>query len=237
MQNIVDIYIVYQLVKKLTTPFKDTPAFKLGIIDDTGAVLRPRKTLKTPEELDAWTWLDVMLNNVKRMLVKVPGGQRQIFTYAAAYFLLREPIKKLEKTALSAETDMGLREQFEAPSFHKYLHEAISLCEDAAMAAPANAVGGGAIAGVGIGPQGEPGVKVPEYFAGCKVFGVDSDTFKRCRMGKKRYSRYENYVGTGPVGEEIKSYGKKNRKKGIILMDTITGSMLYLRRPASGQMY
>jgi hypothetical protein len=32
--------------------------------------------------------------------------------------------------------------------------------EDAvAMGAPANAVGGGQIAGVGVGPQGEPGVK------------------------------------------------------------------------------
>ncbi len=34
------------------------------------------------------------------------------------------------------------------------------LKEDAgAMGAPANAVGGGAIAGLGVGPQGEPGVK------------------------------------------------------------------------------
>ena len=32
--------------------------------------------------------------------------------------------------------------------------------EDAgAMGAPANAVGGGAVAGIGVGPQGEPGIK------------------------------------------------------------------------------
>jgi hypothetical protein len=34
------------------------------------------------------------------------------------------------------------------------------LKEDAgAMGSPANAVGGGAVAGLGVGPQGEPGVK------------------------------------------------------------------------------
>ena len=31
--------------------------------------------------------------------------------------------------------------------------------EDAMGGAPANAVGGGAVAGLGVGPQGEPGVK------------------------------------------------------------------------------
>lgn len=234
MQNIVDIYVVYQLVKKLTTPFVDTPAFKLGIIDKHGNVLRPRKTLKTQDELDAWTWLDVMLNNIKRLLVKVPGGQQQIFTYAAAYFMLREPIKKLRESV--ALDEQRLHEHFTGSTFHPYLQEAVQFVEDG-LAAPTNAAGSGAVAGIGVGPQGQPGVQVPDQFAGCKVFGVDSDTFKRCRMGKRRYSKYESYVGTGPVGEEIKTYGKKHRKKGIILMDTVTGSMLYLRRPMSSQMY
>ena len=42
-------------------------------------------------------------------------------------------------------------------SFREFVKELVA--EDAA-AAPANGVGGGAIAGVGIGPQGEPGVPV-----------------------------------------------------------------------------
>ena len=48
-----NIYFVYQFLTKLVKPFKDTDAFKLGIIDDKGKVLKKRSTLRTKEEKDA----------------------------------------------------------------------------------------------------------------------------------------------------------------------------------------
>lgn len=227
MQPLVDVYIVYQLVKRLVTPFEDTAAFKLGIIDANGAVLKPRGTLKTSAERQAWTWIDILINNIKRVFARLPGGRGKFFGYAAAYFMLREPLAKLREA--SEWSDEMLLESILGPESDSYLMEAADLSEDAA--APTMAAGSGAVAGIGVGPFGEPGGYRPKTFAGCRVFEVDSAIFQKCRFGKKKYARYEQYVGVGPVGEEIKNYGRKYRKKGIILVDAMTGSMFYLRRP------
>ena len=104
----------------------------------------------------------------------------------------------------------------------------------------ANSVGGGNIAGLGVGPQGEPGKpkkkkkKVEEAvqlgtFAGKQVFVVDSDTFHQCRLGKRQYARYEKYVGKNGVGLAIREYGLKFPKRPIILQNGESGPMLYLR--------
>ena len=50
-----DLLYLYQFIKRLTTPFDKTEAFKLGIIDKDGNVLRKRKTLSTAEEKNAYT--------------------------------------------------------------------------------------------------------------------------------------------------------------------------------------
>jgi hypothetical protein len=72
----------------------------------------------------------------------------------------------------------------------------------------------------------------PASFAGCRVFEVDADTFTRCRLGKRKYARYEEYVGNGSVGDAIREYGRsRHGKKGIILVNSTTGAMLYLRYP------
>jgi len=72
----------------------------------------------------------------------------------------------------------------------------------------------------------------PEQFAGCRVFEVDAATFTRCRLGKRKHARYEEYVGNDSVGDAIREYGRsRHGKKGIILMNSTTGAMLYLRHP------
>ena len=230
MQKLVDLFIVYQIVKKFATPFTKTAAFKLGIISKTGLVLRPLRTLKTKEEKEAWTWLDVMINNLKRALIHLPGGQSRFFAYAASLYMLKEPLTELKMA--STLQGNALLEHIMGPQHESYLLEATDMIHED-MAAPTNAAGSGQVAGLGVGAQGEPPMRRPEEFAGCKVFVVDSSTFHKCRFGKKRYSRYEHYVGTGPMGEEIKAYGRDNvnRKRGIIIMDNMTGSMFYLRRP------
>lgn len=233
MQQIVDIYIVYQIVKKITTPFEKTDAYKLGIIDAHGNVLRPRKTLSSKEK-NAWTWLDILTNNIKRAFAVVPGGASKFFSYAASYFLLREPVVKLKEMTHLEGTP--LLEAIFGPASNRYLMEAADLTEDAgAMGGP----GLGPTAGAGYpgnpSPAPTPSVATQDTFAGCKVFVVDSDTFRRCRFGKKKYARYEQYVGSGPIGEDIKNYGRKYTKKGIIIMDERSGVMFYLRRPKGPQ--
>ena len=66
-------------------------------------------------------------------------------------------------------------------------------------------------------------------FAGKDVFIVDSDTYYNCRLGKKKYGRYEKYVGNGEVGQTIREYGLKYPRRPIILQNGESGPMLYLK--------
>jgi hypothetical protein len=66
-------------------------------------------------------------------------------------------------------------------------------------------------------------------FAGKDVFIVDSDTYYNCRLGKKKYGRYEKYVGDGEVGQTIREYGLKYPRRPIILQNGESGPMLYLK--------
>jgi len=100
---------------------------------------------------------------------------------------------------------------------------------------PANTVGGG---GVNLDPHMKKKKKKPAWedskvlmnkFAGKDVFIVDSDMFHNCRMGKKKYHRYEKYVGTQRVGNAIKEYGRKFPGRPIILQNGEDGPMLFLR--------
>lgn len=153
MQKVVDLYVVYRFIRALTTPFEKTPAYKHGIIDKDGNVLRRMRDLKSPQEKNAWTWFDILINNLKRILAKLPGGRQKWFAYAASLYLLRESPERLralsECSCEELETNLN-----ESAEWAKYCHEARCLVEDA----PANAAGTGAVAGLGVGPQGEPGV-------------------------------------------------------------------------------
>ena len=81
---IVDLYLVYSFIKRLATPFKKWDAYKLGIIDDKGNILRKRKEFTTPQEKKAFGVFDLMILKLKKLLAKVPGGSTRIASYAAA---------------------------------------------------------------------------------------------------------------------------------------------------------
>ena len=87
-----NIYFAYQFLTKLTTPFDKTDAFRLGIIDEKGKVLKKRSKLKSHEEKEAYTITDTMIFNLKKLLGKVPGGRTRFATVAAALFLLKEDL-------------------------------------------------------------------------------------------------------------------------------------------------
>jgi len=94
-KQLVGVYVVYEIIKKLTTPFDQTDAYKLGIIDKEGNVLRKRRTLKTRQEQNAYTVLDTLCFNIKKMVERLPGGKSRLASYAAALFLIKES-KNLE---------------------------------------------------------------------------------------------------------------------------------------------
>lgn len=87
---IVDLFLVYQFIKRLATPFKEWDAYKLGIIDEKGNQLLKRKQFRKQKEHDAFGIFDVMITKLKRLLEKVPGGKTRIASYAAALYLIKE---------------------------------------------------------------------------------------------------------------------------------------------------
>ena len=86
----IDLFVAYRFLRILTTPWEDQEAFKLGIIDKDGKLLRKKNTLKTTEEKQSFTLLHRLVFNLKRILHKIPGVRTKIGTYATALFLLKQ---------------------------------------------------------------------------------------------------------------------------------------------------
>ena len=143
-KGVIDIALIYSFLKRLVTPFDKWDAYKLGMIDKDGKVIVPKEK-RTPEQDRSWGYFDRLVANLKKLLGKVPFGKSRIASFAAALLLLRE--QNIDPD------DMELLEE----KLNFYMGEVDVLMED--MAAPTNAAGTGQIAGIGIGPDGEPGIK------------------------------------------------------------------------------
>ena len=86
----VNLYFIYKFLRILTTPWEKSEAFKLGIVDDNGKILKKKKTLKTIEEKDAYTMMHRLVWKLKRLMEKVPFGKSRLASYAAALWLIKE---------------------------------------------------------------------------------------------------------------------------------------------------
>jgi hypothetical protein len=152
MGQIIDTMIVYQILRKLVTPFIQMPAYHMGIIDEKGDFLKKVSTLTTAEK-ETVTTLDVLVINLKRILGKLPGGASRLASLAAALYLIRAHGKVNESNIVN--TLFTLEEDFK-----RYL------AEDA----PANATGP-AVAGT----HGDPVVTnsaAKRYKAKNKMMGI-----------------------------------------------------------------
>jgi hypothetical protein len=145
MSNVVDLFFVFQFIKKLTTPFEEWDAYKYGIIDERGRILRKRRSLRTIKERQAWTKMDVMVLKLKRILAKIPGGSTRFGTYAAALWLIKES-DRIEHGG-DFITEEEIREE---------LMQYMVLAEE--VTGPVNSAGSGNVAGIGVGKDGEPGL-------------------------------------------------------------------------------
>ena len=92
----IDALITYRIVKLLTTPFERQEAFKYGIIDKDGKVLKKSKTLKTEKERKAYTILHRFVFNLKRILQRVGLGSK-LGSFAVALALLIKENKEYEQ--------------------------------------------------------------------------------------------------------------------------------------------
>lgn len=94
--GLVDAFIAYKFIKILSVPFEETDAFKLGIIDEKGKVLKKRSTLRTSEEKKAYTIIHTLVWKIKKILVKLQLGKSRLGSLASALWFLKEEFNKLD---------------------------------------------------------------------------------------------------------------------------------------------
>jgi len=146
MAKVLDLFLIYQFLKRLVTPFEKWKAFQTGVIDGNGKVIIDKKD-RTKEQRDSWGYYDRLLANLKKLLGKIPGGKTRLASFAAALLLLREQ-----------NLDPDDIEYLEECLDHYMVEAKQLLTEENVSAGVTNVVGGGKIAGLGVGPQGEPPV-------------------------------------------------------------------------------
>lgn len=95
--TILDTLIAYKFVRIISTPWKDTDAYKLGIVDENGKILKKRRTLKTKEEKSAYPSIFYTLCwNLKKLMDRVPvlNLKSKPGALVASVMLLREVCAK-----------------------------------------------------------------------------------------------------------------------------------------------
>ena len=100
----IDFLITYRVTKLLVTPFEKQEAYKFGIIDDKGKVLKKYKTLKTEKERKAYTLLHRFVFNLKRILQRVGLGSKLGSFAVALALLIKEDKRYAQHQSLIEQT-------------------------------------------------------------------------------------------------------------------------------------
>ena len=161
MSRVLDTLITYRILRMLTTPFDQTDAYRFGIIDARGNVLKSEAQLNTAEEQEAYTLLNRMVFRLKKILEKVPVANKQFLSFAAAVALVRENVE-YDEDILEELFYMNMEDP-EIIKESQRLEEGNMLSFKDYVTEEGMGVAGGAIAGIGINNpnipnQAEPGV-------------------------------------------------------------------------------
>ena len=103
-----DLFYAYRFIKLLVTPWEKTEAYKLGILDDDGKMLKKARELKTDDEKSAYTVFHRLVFNIKRLLNKLPFGKTKLASWATALFLIKEETGMSEEQILQVLKKMDI---------------------------------------------------------------------------------------------------------------------------------
>lgn len=214
MSRIVDNLVAYRVLSMLVTPFDQTKAYKLGIIDAKGKVLRKSTELKTDEERESYTYLHRLVFNLKRILIKLPGGDSKLKNIVAALFLIKECYEKNETTAMLEEKYLAILQVMEEKNItlveEELLVEEFMQLNEELGALPTMHTGSGVSTDIPVAK-----LKNGRRYA---AFVVNDNVFKRFQKGKKKFTKWSDYLNMEDEGEKlIYNYAKKH-PKGILIL-------------------
>lgn len=239
MNKYIDGLIAFRILFLLVQPFDKTDAFKLGIIDKDGTLLKSSDKFTTDDERNALNPLVRLVFNLKRIIGKVPGGKSMLASLVAAYFLIKEGVEHGDLDNLD-EKYINLTNQ---------LNEGLVLIEEQILVekflvliseegeAPVNSMGSGAIA-----TKDNPMKLVkrnnwkdlPSAF-GAKAFEVSSNSYDGIKNAKSKGAKWDSHLPESPEDsetyEKIKQYSKTYSKNPIILKRSGHENYTFLKVP------
>ena len=153
MSRALDAVVGIRMLKLLSTPINKSKAFQMGIVDADGKKI---KNPTTTQEKNAYTLLNRFVFKVQKALTRSSDmNARRLLTFAAAMALLREYDEQDDDLDVAVLLELYMQDEKVQQQARLLESNVLSFSN---FIDEENAVGGGAIAGVGIGPQGEPGV-------------------------------------------------------------------------------
>ena len=154
MSRALDAVVVIRLLKLLSTPIQKSKAFTMGIIDADGKKI---KNPSTAQERNAYSFLNRFVFKVQRALTRSQDmNAKRLLSFAAAMALLREYKEEDDDVEVSSLLELYMNDETVVQN-SKLLESNIVSFKDYYLD-EMNGVGVGAVAGIGVGPQGEPGV-------------------------------------------------------------------------------
>lgn len=82
-------YVVYEFVKAIKKPFNSWDAFKLGLIDEKGNLIRHPETTEETASLGS---LSNMTRKIKKILMKYIPNERMVGFLVSTYLLMSEGV-------------------------------------------------------------------------------------------------------------------------------------------------
>jgi hypothetical protein len=155
MNQLLDRQYALRILKMLATDFKDMDAYKKGIIDKDGNVLKKSYQLKTQDEKKAYTYLDRLVVILKKAIKKFEGRGDYTLTKALspALWLVREQLDSGSRATVNIEG-----------KFEKLLNLNVTLAEEEILVRKfleEDGVGVGAIGGAPTNNTAGASVKEP----------------------------------------------------------------------------
>ena len=152
MSRALDAVVGIRLLKLLSTPIQKSKAFQLGFIDADGKKL---KNPSTTAERNAYTLLNRFVFKVQKSLTRSSDmNARRLLSFAAAMALLREYEETDDELDVAVLLELHMEDETVQQQARLLESNVLSLKN---YMEEMNGVAGGAVAGIGVGPQGEPG--------------------------------------------------------------------------------
>lgn len=90
MSDVINNIIAYKILYMLITPFVETDAYKLGIIDENGKNLIKASKFTSYEQKEAYSYLHRLVFNMKKIINRLPGGENKLKSIVTALYLVKE---------------------------------------------------------------------------------------------------------------------------------------------------